>query len=118
MSAGIILVIFPNPLEELLGPSLLKQTHQRRPEGFTSVRGHLCNGSLGAAALLHVTSRNLSELEVSGDIGGNENVGQLSVRHEQLGHEVDVPAVDTAVFLPRFLALLHVAVHFEELLRD
>ena len=115
VSARIALIIFTNPLKELLRPSLLEQTHQGRPESFTSIRRDLGHGSFGAATLLNIAPRNLSELEVSGDVGGNEDIGQVAVRHKQLGNEIDVPAVGAAVFLPWLLALFYVSIHLEEL---
>jgi hypothetical protein len=57
----------------------------------------------------------LSELEVSCDVGGDENVGQLAVGHQKLGNQVDVPVIDTAVLLPWLFALLVVAVLLEQL---
>ena len=64
---------------------------------------------------MYIAARNLLELEVSGDVGGDEDVGQLARGHEELGDEVDVPVVETAIFLPRLLALVVVAVFLEEL---
>ena len=62
---------------------------------------------------MYVAAGDLLELEVFGDVGGNENVGEFTVGHEQLGDEVDVPVVDAAVLLP-WLAL-GLAVSLEEL---
>ena len=64
---------------------------------------------------MYIAARNLLELEVSGDVGGDEDVGQLARGHEELGDEVDVPVVETAIFLPRLLALVEVAILLEEL---
>lgn len=56
------------------------------------------------------------ELEISRDVGGDENVGEFAVCHQQLGHQVDVPIVDTAVLLPWFCACGEVAILLEEVL--
>ena len=56
------------------------------------------------------------KFEVSCDIGGYEDIRQLAAGHEELWYEVDVPVVDAAILLPRFLPLVIVAVLLEELL--
>lgn len=116
VGGGVLLLVGTNPLEEATRTPLLEETHQRRAQSLASVRGDLGNGGLGALALLDEAASNLLELEVSGNIGRDEDVGELAVRHEQLGHKVDVPVVDAAVLLPRLLALGVVAVLLEHLL--
>jgi hypothetical protein len=64
--------------------------------------------------LLDVGASNLLELEVPGDVGGDEDVGQFARGHEELGDEVNVPVVDSAVLLPWLLAVVLV-VFLEEL---
>jgi hypothetical protein len=64
--------------------------------------------------LLHIAACNLLELEVSCDVCGDEDVGELAVAHQELRDEVDVPVVDAAVLLPRLGALLVVAVSLEQ----
>ena len=104
-----------NPLEEAPRPPLLEKTHKRRPQSLAGIRRNPGDSCLGTLALLHETASNLLELEVSGDVGGHEDVGQLAGGHEQLGDQVDVPVVGAAVFLPWLVALAVVAVLLEEL---
>lgn len=115
MSTRILLIILPNPIQELLRPSLLKHAHQGRPQRLTRIRGHTRNGSLGTTALLNIAACNLSEVEVSRDVCGDEDIGELAVGHEELGDEIDVPVVRSAVFLPWLLAFLDVCESAEEL---
>jgi hypothetical protein len=115
VSGGVLLVEFSNPLQEFLSPTLLEQTHQRRTQSLAGIRRHLGNGRLGTLALLHIAARNLLELEISCHIGGDQDVCQLAVGHEELGDQVDVPVVDSSVLLPGFLASGDVAVLLEEL---
>lgn len=110
-----MLVKVTNPLHELLGSSLLEQTHQWRREGFGGSGGDFGDGGPGALTLLHVTACYLSELQVSCDVGGNEDIGEFTVGHEELGYEIDVPIVQATIFLPWFFAFLVVAISFEEL---
>ena len=115
MSRRIVLVEVAGPLEELLHPPLLEKSHQGRLESLLGVRGHLRHGSLRSATLLHIASCYLLEVEISGDVGGDENVGQFTVGHQELGHEVDVPVVGSSIFLPGLLAGLEIAIFPEEL---
>jgi hypothetical protein len=64
---------------------------------------------------LYITSCHLPELQISCNIGGNENVRQFARGHQELGHKVDIPVVHAAVLLPWFLTLVIVAVLLEEL---
>lgn len=115
MRSRVLGVEGANPFDEGLHAALLEEAHQGRLESLAGVRGHLGDGGLGGGTLLDVAASDLLELEVSGDIGGDEDVGQLARRHEELGDEVDVPVVGTAVLLPWLLALGVVAVLLEEL---
>ena len=110
----IIDVESANPLDEALHPALLEDAHEGRLQGLGGIGRDLGDGSLGAGSLLHEAPRNLLELEVSGDIGGDEDVGQLAGGHEELGDQVDVPVVGAAVFLP-WLGFAAVAKLLEEL---
>lgn len=56
------------------------------------------------------------EFEISCDVGGNEDIGQLSTGHEELWDEVNVPVVDASVLLPWFLPFVIVSVLLEELI--
>lgn len=115
MSSRVILLEFTNPFQELLRSPLLKHSHQRRAQGLVCIRGDLGHVSLAALALLDVAASNLLELKISCNIGGNQDIRQLAVGHQQLGDQVDVPVVDPAILLPGLLAGVDVAVLLEQL---
>lgn len=115
MSGRVILLKFTDPFQELLRPPLLEHSHKRRAQGLVGIRGDLGHGSLGALALLDIAASDLLELEVSRNIGGNEDIRQLAVGHKQLGDQVDVPVVDSAILLPGLLAGADVAILLEQL---
>lgn len=115
MCRGILDVECANPLDEALHPALLEHAHEGRLQGLGGIRWDLGDSGLGAGTLLHEAACNLLELEVPGDIGGDEDVGQLARGHEELGNQVDVPVVGAAVFLPWLVARAVVAVLLEEL---
>ena len=104
VSSRVLILPVLQELEELLSSSFLKETHEGRSKSLASVRRDLGDGRLGALALLHVAASNLLEVEVLGNVGGNEDVGEFAVGHEKLRDEVDVPVVDTTVLFP-WLAL-------------
>ena len=62
---------------------------------------------------MYVTSCDLAEFEVSSDVGGDEDVGELSVRHEQLGYEINVPVIGSSVLLPWLSTFGIVAIFLE-----
>ena len=101
MCRNIVCLVCAHPLQEVACPTLFEETHQRRAESLASIRGNLGNGGLSASPLLDVASSNLLELKVLCDVGGNEDVGEFAVGHQELGDKVDVPIVDAAVLLPR-----------------
>ena len=76
---------------------------------------HLCYRSLGTLSLLNETPGNLTEFEIACDVGGDEDVGELAVCHDQFGNEVDVPIVGTAILFPWLGTFGVVAVLLEEL---
>jgi hypothetical protein len=115
VGGGVLGVEGANPLDEALHAALLEDAHQGGAESLSGVRGDLGDGGLGALALLDIAASDLLELEVSCDIGGDENVGELARGHEELGDEVDAPVIEAAVFRPWLLALLVVAVLLEQL---
>lgn len=115
MTCSIRLVKCANPFNETLHPSLLENTHQRRSQSLSSVRGYFGNCCFWSSSLLDITACDLPELEVSCDIGGNEDISQLSAGHEKFRYEVDVPVIDTSILLPWFLPLVVVSVLLEEL---
>lgn len=115
VSRRVVLFEFTNPFQELLRPPFLEHAHERRAQSFACIGRHLGHCRLGSLSLLNVATGDLLELEVSRNVGGNQNVCQLAVRHQKLGHQVHVPVVDTAILLPRFLAGADVAIFLEEL---
>ena len=106
---------FANPFQELLSPALLEHAHGRRAQSFTCVGRHLGHSGLGTLSLLDVATGNLLELEVSRNIGRNQNVRQLAICHQQLRHQIHVPVVDAAILLPGLLAGGDGAVFLEKL---
>lgn len=65
--------------------------------------------------MLYITASHLLEFEITGDVGRDEDVCQLATRHEEFGHEIDVPVVDAAVLLPWLLSCAVVAILLEKL---
>jgi len=112
---GVLGVESANPLNEGLHASLLEDTHEGRSQSLGGIRGHLGDGSLVGGTLLDVAASDLLELEISCDIGRDENVGQLARGHEELGNEIDVPVVEATILLPGLLAFAEVSVLLEEL---
>lgn len=115
VTSRVILFEFTNPFQELLRSPLLKHSHQRRAQGLVGIRGDLGHVGLAAVALLDVAASNLLELKVSRNIGGNQDVCQITVGHQKLRDQVDVPVVDSPVFLPRLLTGANIAVLLEQL---
>lgn len=113
MCGGVLEIEGTDPFYEALHPSLLEDTHQRRAQGLGGVGGDLGHSGLGTGALLDEAAGDLLELEITGDVGGNEDVGQLAGRHEELGDQVDVPVVGPAVLLPWLFAFCVVAIFLE-----
>lgn len=110
---GILGVKAADPFYKGLHPSLLKETHQGRFQGFAGVGGDFGYGSLGTEALLDVAAGNLFELEIARDVGGDEDVGQFARRHEELGDEIDVPVVGPTVLFPWLVTFFEVAILLE-----
>lgn len=104
----------PNPLNEALHAALLENTHQGRSKSLASVRRDLGHSRLGAGPLLHITTGNLLELEISGNVGRDKDVGKLARGHQELGHQVNVPVVEAAILFPRLRALGKVAILLEQ----
>lgn len=85
VSSRILVLPSLQKLKELLRPTLLKETHQRALDSF-----HLSAGDFGDPAIpIHITSRDLLELEVASDIGVNEDLGELARCDDKLGDKVD-----------------------------
>jgi hypothetical protein len=85
MRSRILLPPVLQKLEEVLGPPLLKQAHQARPDSL-----HLRTRYFGDPAIpVHVASGNDLELEIADDIGVNKNTRELARRENELGNQVD-----------------------------
>lgn len=100
-------------LEEFLCSSLFEQAHQGRRECFSRSGGDFGNACSGACALLDETACDLSEFEIASDIRRDEDIGEFSICHKQLWDQVDVPIVDSAIFLPRLSSSWDIAVFLE-----
>lgn len=66
------------PLDECLHATFLEDSHEGRLESFASSGRYFGDGGFGRTTLLDVAASYLLELEVSGDVGRDENVGELS----------------------------------------
>lgn len=85
MSGGILLLPVLNKLKELFRATLFKQAHEGGLDGL-----HLGAGDLGDLAIaVNERTRDLLELEVTSDIGVDEDVGQFTRRDDELGDQVD-----------------------------
>lgn len=113
VASRVALVEGADPLDEGLHSALLEESHKGGCESLASIGWDLGDGGLASGTLLDVRAGDLLELEVSCDVGGDEDVGKFSGRHEKLGDQVDVPVVGAAVLLPWFLALAVVSIFFE-----
>lgn len=112
MSRHFIGFELPNPLQELLCSSLLEQSKQRGAQGLGGTRGDLVH----IISLVDVAASDRRELDILMDVGRGENTRKVTVGHQQLRHEVDVPVMGPAVFLPRLLPSGDIAVLLEQLL--
>ena len=65
--------------------------------------------------MLDEAAGDLPEFQVAGDVGRDQDVGQLAGGHEELGDQVDVPVVGTAVLLPGLFTGVEVAIFLEQL---
>ena len=115
MSFRVVYIEGAYPLDEALHASFLEDAHEWGAESLSSIGGNLGNGGLGTLALLDEAAGDLPEFQVAGDVGRDQDVGQLAGRHEELGNQVDVPIVGTTVLLPGLLALLEVSIFLEQL---
>lgn len=86
-------------LEELLGPPLLEETHERALDGL-----HLGRGDLGDLAIaINVATGDLLEFKVSGDVRVHEDLGELARRNDELGDEINGVVAVATKFGGRFL---------------
>lgn len=104
MRGWVLEIKVANPLDKALHAALLEDTHQWRAQSFGGIGGDFCYGRLGAIALLNVAAGDLAELEVAGDIGRYEDIGELTRGDEKFWDKVNIPVVDAAVLGPRLLA--------------
>ena len=85
MGSGILILPALQELEELLGSPLLEEAHK-----WTFDRLNLIAGNLRDLALtVDKAASDLLELEVTGDIGVDEDASELSRGDDELGNEID-----------------------------
>ena len=110
MARRVTLVESTDPLDEGLHPSLLENTHQGGGQSLSCIGRDFCDGSLRPCSLLHIAARNLLKLQISCHVRRHENVCQLAAGHEQFRDQVDVPVVDTTIFLPWLFSLIEITI--------
>jgi len=84
---GSRVLVFPvlQELKELFGAALFKDAHERAPDSL-----HLSAGNLrDSAVAVHEATGDLLELEITSDVGVDEDLGQFTGRDDEFGHEVD-----------------------------
>lgn len=106
-------VIVPPSLQELkefLGPSLLKQAHQRTLNSF-----HLCAGDFGNPAIsVDETTSDLLELEVTSHIGVDQDLGEFSRCDDKFGNKVDCVVTVATELCRRFLVWAELAIELSQ----
>jgi hypothetical protein len=109
-------IIFPalEKLKELLRASLLEHAHERTLDGFYFRAWYFGN----LAVAVHVATSDLLELEVLGDIGVYEDLGQFTRSNDKFGYKIDgIVAIPTQ--LSRWLLVgTEVAVELSARARD
>lgn len=86
VGGGVILLVVLDELEELLGATLLKETHEGRADSL-----HLAGRDLGDLSIaVDEGAGDLLELQVAGDVGVDQDLDELTVGHHELGDQVDV----------------------------
>ena len=85
MGRRVLVLPVLQELKELLCAALFKDPHKRTPDGL-----HLSAGNLrDPAVAVDEAAGDLLELEITSDIGVDEDLGQFSRGDDELGHEVD-----------------------------
>jgi len=80
--------------EEILEAPLFEHAHEVGGESLTLIRRYLAH----LTTLAHnITSLNALKLQISGHARMDEQLDQLTVGHDELGDEVDVPIATAAV---------------------
>lgn len=70
--------------EELLRASLFKKTHERALHSL-----HLSTRDLGDPSItIHITSRNLFELQIASDVSVDEDFGEFTGRDDEFGNQI------------------------------
>ncbi len=85
MSSRVFVLPALKELEELLRPSLLKEAHERALQCLYLVTGDLRD----LAITVDEATSNLLKLEVTRDVGVDEDLGKLSRSDDKLGNEVN-----------------------------
>ena len=85
MRRRVIVLPVLQKLEKVLCAALLEEAHERALDGL-----HLGAGDLGDLAIaVDEAAGDLLELEVAGDVGVDEDAGELARRDDELGNEID-----------------------------
>ena len=93
MSRRVVIPPVLDELKELFGPALLKEAHERAPDGLHLGRRHFGD----PAVAVDERGRDLLELEIAEDVGPDENLDELARGNDEFGHEVDRPRAVLAV---------------------
>lgn len=95
----VILLVAGNELQEVLHVVLLHGRNKGGGDGLATCRGD----PAGHTLLDDETAVNGEEVDVLGDTGLVKNPGQLSIGHEELGSQRDVPLVPSTGILSEHL---------------
>lgn len=94
VGGGVLLLVVLDELEELLGATLLKETHEGGADSL-----HLAGRDLGDLSVaVDVGTGDLLELQVASDVGVDQDLDELTVGHHELGDQVDVVVTVAAEF--------------------
>ena len=108
---GSRILVFPSlkELEEFLRAALLKEAHEGTADGL-----HLVTWDLGDLAItVDEAACNLLEFKIAGNIGVDENLGELSRGNDELGDEINCVVTIPAEFLRRRLVWAELAVELD-----
>mmetsp|Transcript_17757 Transcript_17757/g.41135 ORF Transcript_17757/g.41135 Transcript_17757/m.41135 type:complete len:365 (+) Transcript_17757:145-1239(+) len=81
---GSIVLVHVN--DEFTKPTLLKKSHERRPESLVGSGRDLEN----LAFLVDIRSADRFEFQITSDLSVNQHLGEVSVGHDKLGDEIHI----------------------------
>lgn len=109
MSRRIVILPALKEFEEFLGPPLLKDAHEGALDSL-----HLCAGNLGDLPIpIDKASCNLLELEITGDVGVNKDLGQFSRGDNEFGNEIHGIVTVAPKLLRSYLIRTELAIKLE-----